>query len=309
VICGTPVAAKNPGPAGGVAPLSATDTRLRSRLDTLYSRYGSSYLDSDPIRFPRRFARPEDREVTGFVAAVLAYGRVAQIQRSLDRVAAVMGPGPAEFVRRAEPSRVMEQLAGFTHRFNDARDVALLFWFLRQMLERSGTMQGFFLEGYSTLHDDTGPALASFTDRALALDTSPWYAGGALPPDAGVRFFFPSPAGGSSCKRLNLFLRWMVRPDDGVDFGLWRGVEPARLVIPLDTHVSRICTYIGLTQRRTVGWKMAIEVTRRLRMLDPSDPIKYDFALSRLGILEACPRRRDAVKCRACDLRQVCTLS
>ena len=108
---------------------------------------------------------------------------------------------------------------------------------------------------------------------------------------------------------MNLFLRWMVRPDDGVDLGVWRHVSPSQLIIPLDTHVSRIASYLGLTQRRTVDWRMAQEVTRRLRQIDPDDPVKYDFALCRLGILDACPRRRDPIKCAGCDLLSVCTLS
>ncbi|HET6373392.1 MAG TPA: DUF2400 family protein, partial [Candidatus Polarisedimenticolia bacterium] len=103
--------------------------------------------------------------------------------------------------------------------------------------------------------------------------------------------------------------RWMVRPDDGVDFGLWGRVRPDQLVIPLDTHVSRIAAYIGLTRRKTVDWKMALEVTSSLRRLDPADPVKYDFALCRMGILNACPRHRDPVKCHECDLVRVCTLS
>ncbi len=281
--------------------------RLKDRLEDLYGRYGGAYLDTDPIRFPRRFRSPEDREVAGFLAAALSYGRVVQIQRSLDRIGVVMGDRPARSVRRFDPRRGHRALAGFVHRFNDARDMALLIWFVRQMLEQSGSIEAFFLEGYAEGHDDTGPALSSFARRALALDCAPWY--GALPRDAGVRFFLPSPASGSSCKRLNMFLRWMVRRDDGVDLGIWSAVSPAQLVIPLDTHVSRISTSIGLTRRRTPGWGMALDVTRALRRLDPDDPVKYDFALCRLGILQACPRRRDPVKCRGCGLRAFCSLS
>jgi uncharacterized protein (TIGR02757 family) len=109
-------------------------------------------------------------------------------------------------------------------------------------------------------------------------------------------------------KRVNLFLRWMIRPDDGIDLGLWEPVRPAQLVIPLDTHVSRISRYLGLTDRRTVDWKMAVEVTRTLRGLDGDDPVRFDFALSRLGILDLCPRRVDPERCRACSLVSVCRL-
>ncbi|HEY3175381.1 MAG TPA: TIGR02757 family protein [Candidatus Polarisedimenticolia bacterium] len=276
---------------------------LKTRLDLLYRRYGATFLDTDPICFPRRHADRQDQEVIGLVAACLAYGRVAQIKNSVERVARVLGPRPARFLSRSDPGRDRRLLRGFVHRFNDARDVGLLLHYVRQMLQECGSIEAFFLKGYSDRQGDIGPALASFATRTLALDCSPWYPSGVLPAPARVRFFLPSPGDGSTCKRLNLFLRWMVRPDDGVDMGLWNGVPPSKLVIPLDTHVSRISSHLGLTARRTVDWKMAIEVTSRLRELDPDDPVKYDFALCRLGILEGCPRHRDPARCGLCELR------
>jgi len=280
------------------------DARLKDKLDLLYDRYGAGFLASDPICFPRRWESPPDREVVAFLAAALAYGRVAQIQASLARLLGAMGPHPARFVREFEPAAGRRSLRGFVHRFNDARDVGLLLFFMRQMIETSGSIEGFFLAGHAPGHDDIGPALSSFARRALALDCAPYYRSGRLPASAGVRFFLPSPEDGSTCKRLNLFLRWMVRPDDGVDFGQWRSVSPAQLVIPLDTHVSRIAGFIGLTRRRTVDWKMALEVTARLRRLDPADPVRYDFALSRLGILEGCPRHPVPAACDLCELTE-----
>ncbi|HET9482136.1 MAG TPA: TIGR02757 family protein [Candidatus Polarisedimenticolia bacterium] len=281
---------------------------LKVRLDSLYRKFGGSYLESDPICFPRGFRDPADRETIGFLTTALAYGRVDQIKASVRRLAAILGASPAAFIRRFDARRDRRALRGFAHRFNDARDAGLLLHFMRQMLEQDGSIEAFFLRGFSGEHEDIGAALESFSSRALALDCSPYYPSGRLPARAGVRFFFASPRDGSSCKRLNLFLRWMVRRDDGVDLGVWRGVPASRLVIPLDTHVSRIASYIGLTRRRSVGWKMALEVTGALRRLDPFDPVKYDFALCRLGILDACPRRRDEVKCAGCDLRPVCAL-
>ena len=120
----------------------------------------------------------------------------------------------------------------------------------------------------------------------LSLDVSPFYLAGTIPPNAGIRFFFPSPLKGSACKRLNLFLRWMVRRGDEIDFGIWTEVSPAKLIMPLDTHVARIARRIGLTKMKQANWRMAQEVTRRLRAFDPEDPVKYDFALCRLGILK-----------------------
>ncbi|MFQ5701870.1 MAG: TIGR02757 family protein [Acidobacteriota bacterium] len=282
--------------------------RLRRHLDSLYRRYGAGFLDTDPISFPHRYDGDEDREIVAFLSAALAYGRVAQIRESIERLTAILGPRPAAFVRGFDPRRDGRRLEGFAHRFNDAHDMGLLLWYLKQILGSHGAIEAFFLDGYDASDGDVGPALASFVGRMLHLDCSPYYRERRLPRSAGVRFFLPSPEAGSCCKRLNLFLRWMVRRSDGVDFGIWKHVSPAKLVIPLDTHVSRIASYIGLTHRRSIGWKMALEVTDRLRSLDPDDPIKYDFALCRLGILDECPRLQDPFKCRCCSLRPVCSL-
>jgi uncharacterized protein (TIGR02757 family) len=126
-----------------------------------------------------------------------------------------------------------------------------------------------------------GLALASFSRRALALDAEGLYGGRGLPARAGVRFFFPSPEGGSACKRLNLYLRWMVRRD-GVDLGVWCRPAPRQLVLPLDTHTHAVARRLRLTRYRSPSWNMALDVTRRLRRYDPEDPVKYDFALYRL---------------------------
>jgi uncharacterized protein (TIGR02757 family) len=186
-------------------------------------------------------------------------------------------------VRRFSPRAGQRALASFKHRFNDGRDLACLFYFVRQMLERAGSVEAFFASGLPPGEGDVGPGLASFSARALALDHAGLYGGGPLPRRAGVRFFFPSPDDGSACKRLNLYLRWMVRRE-GVDLGLWRTVDPARLVIPLDAHVLAIARRVGLTRYRAPGWRMALDITARLRRLDPADPVKYDFALHRMGL-------------------------
>ena len=123
-----------------------------------------------------------------------------------------------------------------------------------------------------------------------------------------MRFLLPSPEEGSGCKRLNLYLRWMVRRGDGLDLGLWTSVHPRQLLMPVDTHVARIAAYIGLTRRMSPGWRMTEEITASLRRLDPGDPVRYDFALCRLGILDACPRRRNPVICADCPLEPVCLL-
>ena len=135
------------------------------------------------------------------------------------------------------------------------------------------------------MSSDVGPALDSFSSRALALDVTAAY--GRRPRRAGVSYFFPRPSAGSGCKRLNLFLRWMVR-HDALDLGVWTRVSPAHLVVPLDTHVIRVGRCLRLTRYTSPGWPMALDITSSLRRLDPVDPVKYDFALCHLGMMNAC---------------------
>jgi uncharacterized protein (TIGR02757 family) len=258
--------------------------RLRRRLDALYRHYDHRFVDPDPLEFVRRQERAADREVVGLLAAGLAYGNVVQIKRSIAAVLEVLGPAPAEAASRLDPAEIAARLTGFKHRFTDGRDVACLRFLARQMRGADGSVEAFFARGHDAAAADVGPALASFSARALALDHGGLYRGRRLPADAGVRFFFPSPADGSACKRLNLFLRWMVRRD-GVDLGVWSAVAPRALVIPLDAHVQAIARRVRLTRYRSPGWAMAVDITRRLRRLDPEDPVKYDFALHRMGLL------------------------
>ncbi len=282
---------------------------LKRRLERLYRTYDRGFLESDPLSFVHRYSASEDREVVGLIASSLAYGRVAGIKNSVEKVLAVMEGGPARFVTGFRPHQDGKLFEGFRHRFNTGDDITCLLYFARQMIETSGSIGGFFMRGYSPCQRNIKEALTAFSESVLSLDTARIYGSrGGLPPGAGVRFFFPSPAGGSPCKRLNLYLRWMVRRGDGLDFGIWKDVSPSKLVIPLDTHIARIAAYLGLTTRKSRDWKMAEEITSSLAVLDPQDPVKYDFALCRLGILDICPQQRDEKKCSACLMKDICVL-
>ena len=258
---------------------------LRLRLEELYRQYDHRFVTPDPLEFVRAQATDADREVVGLLAAGLAFGTVAQIKGSIGKVLQALGPGPAEAVGALDPRAAAARLAAFRHRWVDGRDVACLLFFARQMRASHGTVEAFFAEGLSPADADVGPALASFSARALALDHGGLYRGRRLPKDAGVRYFFPSPEAGSACKRLNLYLRWMARRD-GVDLGVWRRPDPSQLVLPIDAHTFAIARRVRLTRYRSPGWAMALDVTRRLRQLDPDDPVKYDFAFHRMGLLE-----------------------
>lgn len=279
---------------------------VKRHLDRLYRTFDLRFLSSDPLLFVHRFKKKEDRAIVGLIASSLAYGRVAGIKKSIEKVLAVIGAAPYLFTMRFRPGQA-RLFSGFVHRFNKGEDIACLVYFMRQMIEEKGSIGEFFIKGYREEDKNVKKALISFSERALMLDAGNVYGGGPLPKEAGVRFFFPTPANGSPCKRLNLYLRWMVRSDK-LDTGLWKGVDPSKLVIPLDTHIARISRNIGLTGRSTPDWKMAEEITEALKEFDPEDPVKYDFALCRLGILDKCPRNADSRKCEDCLIKKICVL-
>lgn len=274
----------------------------RATLDTLYDQFNIDRAVADPIYVVRRYDRDDDREVVAFLAAGLAFGRVASVLASLQAVLDVLGPHPAAVVRAFDPVRDSPRLAAVRHRWISGADLAALLWILRQLIEAGGSLEGVFAEGHDADAEDIGPALDTFGQRALACDLSAVY--GRRRPTPGVAYFFSRPSSGGACKRLNLFLRWMVRRD-AVDLGTWTCVRPAQLVVPLDTHVVRVGRCLGLTRYRAPGWRMAADITRTLRRLDPEDPVRYDFSLCHVGMMGACGwgrRQGDA----QCPLRGAC---
>jgi uncharacterized protein (TIGR02757 family) len=275
---------------------------LRPALDRLYASFNHPDSATDPIQIVRRFERPDDREVVGFCAAALAFGRVTSVLQSIERVVAVMGDRPAEYVRRFDPAREAGKFTPIVHRWIRGNDLVALVWLLKQMMDRAETIEGYFLEGHDSRAEDVGPSLDSFSRRALALDLTSAY--GRVPKRAGVCYFFPRPSAGSACKRLNLFLRWMVRRD-GLDLGVWTRVSPSALVVPLDTHVIRVGRCLRLTRYTSPGWRMAQDITASLRRLDSNDPVKYDFSLCHLGMMNACGFSR-AQRDANCPLRGAC---
>lgn len=275
---------------------------LARSLDRLYRDYNRDDSASDPVHLVRPFGDPADREVAGFCAASLAFGRVASVLQSIGALLRIMGPHPAHFVRGFDPATAHPELRSLVHRWTRGDDLAALLWLLRQMLERSGSIEAFFVAGLTTEHEDVGDALESFSTRAMALDIRRAY--GRVPGRPGVCYFFPRPSGGSACKRLNLFLRWMVR-HDRIDLGVWSAVRPSKLVVPLDTHVIRLGRCLRLTRYTSPGWPMAAEITASLRRLNPDDPVRFDFSLCHLGMRNACGfgrRQGDS----QCPLKGVC---
>jgi uncharacterized protein (TIGR02757 family) len=278
---------------------------LKAPLDRLYAAFNRPESAFDPIQIVRRYERLDDREMVAFIAAGLAFGRVTSVVASIEAVCRVLGTSPAAFIRSFDPVRDGLPLQSLVHRWTQGRDLVALLWMLRRMMETHGCLERAFALGNDPAAPDVGAAIDAFSARARAIDFRPAY--GRVPTTPGVFYFLTRPSTGSACKRINLFLRWMIRRD-AVDPGGWTMVPARQLVVPLDTHTIRTGRCLGLTRRASPGWKMAAEITESLREFDAEDPVRYDFALCHLGMMGACgygTRKGSA----HCPLREFCTPS
>jgi len=286
---------------------------LHARLDALSAGTdAAARIAVDPLAFARRYPDPRDAEIAGMVAAFLAYGRVDLFRPVVARVLATADArgGPRAYVETFDPARDGADLADVVYRWNRGIDFTLLFAALRLVITAHGGLEPLFA-GWRSSDGDVGRVLANGVEalRAAAIEVAPACGVRARSFEAlprGFRMFLPSPTDGSACKRWNLYLRWMARPADGVDLGLWTAIPTRALVVPLDTHVGRIANLVGLTRRTDGSWRTAVEITRNLARLDPDDPVRFDFALAHLGISGQCRAERDDAICPKCPLRPVC---
>jgi uncharacterized protein (TIGR02757 family) len=277
---------------------------LREPLERLYREFDyGARIARDAIEFPLRYAAADDREMVALLTACLAYGRVDLFGRALEGVLGAMAPSPAAFVRAFDPDRDAARFATFVYRFNRPADLVAFCAATRDLLARHGTLEKVFAAGDVEPEGPIGPALERFARAFWEADVRGLFPRGRL--SRGYRHLFPRPSAGGPCKRLHLFLRWMVRREPP-DFGLWTSISPARLLMPIDTHVENMSRAIGLTRRRSRTWKMAEEITARLALVDPADPVKYDFALCHKRMSGDCRDRRDLLVCTPCGLRGVC---
>ncbi len=288
-------------------PLSDRDRLLGDRLEELYRAYGPETRGSDPIVFVGRYESPADREVAGWIASAFAYGRVATIQANVAQILAVLGSRPAETLDRIDDFArfTAEALPEFRHRFHGPEDAAALLLAIAGARREAGSVGAFFTRELRGEEPDVAGLLSRVVARIEAFDYRPALASRSLPARHPARFFFPDPSAGSACKRWNLYLRWMVRKDL-LDFGLWPEISPARLVIPTDTHIHLVARRLGLTRRRAADWRTAREITDRLKRFDASDPVRFDYALCRIGIFGICQPRAALSRCSECAARQAC---
>jgi uncharacterized protein (TIGR02757 family) len=288
-------------------------------LNRLFDQYHQeTYLYSDPLEFVHQYSDPWDQEVVALLAALLAYGKVAQIKISVQRVLNLMqarAKGPSEFVRQLKSPQKLtlahRDFQVWRHRFNSGGDVVCLLKLLERSWSQSGSLGNHFLSYHEKGAKDFESALIHLIAQ--------WKEGvreQAISPEKSFFYLLNSPQDGSCCKRWCLFLRWMGRKD-ALDPGLWmegsdlikgsgKFLMSHQLIMPLDTHSGRISQYLGLTERKSLNWKAAMEITKNLKSFEPDDPIKYDFALSRLGILDLCQKQFRKEICQSCDLMPVC---
>lgn len=249
---------------------------VKEELDKLYLEYNSrSFVHPDPLEFLYDYRDIADREIVGLIASSLAYGRVAQILKSVSYVLKKMTPRPYSFVKESSLESLYNQFMDFKHRFTTGSELCSLISGIKKAIEKYGSLNNCFLEGLKNEDKITDRAvLPAVTDFAKKLNTLA---------EIKCNSLMPYPAGGSAFKRLNLYLRWMVRRDN-VDPGGWNGVPKSILIIPLDTHIYRISKKLGFTERKQADIKTAVEITRAFKKIDENDPVKYDFALTRLGM-------------------------
>ena len=261
----------------------------------------------DPLELVRYYHDPQDQEIAGLIAAFLAIGQVELIRKCVRKVLNLLGNSPCDFVLNYNPKKECHLFNGFHYRFYKGEDLERLIWWMQGILRKEKTIEQFFLKYYDSDDLHIGPSLSRFVRAVLSLESHPFH---PVLPDKGygIRHFFADPQDGSGCKRLNLFLRWMVRKDD-LDLGIWRRIHPSKLIIPLDVHIARLGVKLGLTNRKSPDWKMALEITESLRQFDSDDPVKYDFALCKVGMLYHCPDQYKASHCSDCPLASVCSLA
>lgn len=273
---------------------------LKKTLDKFYRDYDfRERIRHDPIEFPRRYSDPEDIEIAGFIASCFAYGRVDLFKPVIEKILAPGGKHPGNYISNFKLTRDAGCLEGTSYRFNKEKDILCFVYMLSQALKKWGSLRAIFYHFYRSDHKDIGPALGGFVNALLHIDTAAVYGENIRPP--GLTQLLPDPEKGSACKRMNLFLRWMVRTKD-IDLGVWNEIPPTKLIIPLDTHIARISRCLGLTSRTATDWKTAEEITGALRELDPEDPLKYDFALCHQGISGLCRGKKSIRVCSSCAI-------
>lgn len=283
-------------------------TTLRRFLDALRQKLDRTRLiRNDPVLFVHKFNDKKNKEIAGFLASHFAFGRVNMIIKNLEGLFNTMQWKPYDFVMEFNHNSA-GLFSHYVYRFVRGNHIVSFIYSLKELYSEYGGLEDLFLRGYSEDDDNLLNAIYKFVEHFYSLKALKNILQKSNKDNSGLYFLIPPPGSKSAYKRLNLFLRWMVRYEEGLDTGLWKRIKPSQLIIPLDTHIARISRNIGLTRRRTPDIKMAIEITENLKSLDRDDPLKYDFALCHIGISEGCRGKYNGNICTSCRLYDMCVL-
>lgn len=248
---------------------------LKEKLDSLYNSYRHKFSSKDPVWNLHRFSDERDIEIVGLLSSAYAYGSVDQINRFIELLLQKIGNKPYEFTVNFNKQKDKKHLHDLYYRFNTARDVVTLFSVLNNVITKYSSLKNAFMVNYKNEHENIIPALSAFAGELIPTEK---HSG-----DRYYHYLVSNPMNGSTCKRMNLFLRWMVRKDD-IDLGLWNEIDTSKLIMPVDTHIACIAKQLRLVKRKSIDLKFALELTDRLKKFDSVDPVKYDFALCHVGI-------------------------
>jgi uncharacterized protein (TIGR02757 family) len=251
--------------------------RIKDFLDEKVALFNRpNFIELDPISIPHRFSKKQDIEIAGFFAAILAWGQRKTILNKCNELLACMDNSPHDFMVNHTDGD-LKAVIGFKHRTFNEVDALYFIHFLSWFYRHQDSLEKAFLIGHTGAVDSMESMLIQFQRHFFSLEDAP----------SRTKKHISSPATRSACKRINMYLRWMVRQDDqGVDFGIWKQIGPAQLICPCDLHVDRVGRKLGLITRKQTDWGTAVELTQVLRSFDPLDPVKYDFALFGLGVEE-----------------------
>lgn len=256
------------------------DSNIKLKLNDIYSKYHNKrFLKNDPLVWVHGFKNDKNIEIAGLIGSSIAYGRVEKIIESLYSVKKITGEDIFSFVMDTSYSKKNSLLNKFIYRFNNGTDFALLFECVKHSINKFGSIGNHFHDEFVKSGENMKKTLCGFSESFKKP-----YLKIFKKKKKSFEFLLPSPLQGSTCKRLNMYMRWMIRKKDGIDFGAWENIPSSVLFMPVDTHIAKIARSLKFTQRKSADWKTVEEITDYLKKIDSFDPVKYDFSLCQSGM-------------------------
>ena len=277
---------------------------MKEKLEIVFQKYNqNSFLDSDPIGIVHEYEDFRDQELVAFISSTFSFGNVTYIRKTLKKILAKLGEHPVNTLLNMSYQKNNVLFKNCSYRWINSDAIEAFILVLSSVFKKYGSLENCFLKEYKKDTETLRGSLTHFRNQLINEGRNLKIEEKAR---NGLHYLLPDPSKSSPCKRFNLFLRWVVRPSDGIDLGLWHSIHTKQLTIPLDTHIAKICVQIGLTKRKSMNYLMAEEITNSLKKIDPIDPTRFDFAISRLGILKHCPKKCIMQICCECPIKELC---